>query len=358
MAKLGCELLYKNRRFCELNYNQNDAFAPLANHRFFGLDLARLIAALIVFIGHLLFSFSPDFYNLDNPPLMIDIFRFGALSVCFFFALSGFVLEPYLTFAKTNYKNWITSRLLRLYPVYLVCYVFPILPFIILKNEFPAPNFTIFVSLFGLQALSLETYLAPPNPPLWSLSIEIIFAFIFPFIPKTKKILLFSTLGLLLIVNQVNSLPPALNFLHYFYLGIILRKFLPAISKYLKPLIYLLWIPVALFAEVGITENHELLNLWLLTAVVVILFSFSNLRNSSIPQFLKMLSKRTYSLYAVHWPILVTLNYVISTYEFEMELKIYLLLAVILVLIVTEVIYRLVERPSMRIAKFVSWRQL
>jgi peptidoglycan/LPS O-acetylase OafA/YrhL len=319
--------------------------------RYFALDVGRLIAAITVFIGHLLFNFAGDFYVISDPIGFLKIFKYGALSVLFFFVLSGFVLEPYLNFAKKYYYNWLTSRLARLYPVYIFSYLIAVLPYLILAPKLPAPGFTIIISSLGLQSLFQSTYLSPPNPPLWSLSIEIIFAIIFPLIPKKRIHLFHSTFTLGLIAVMLNNVAPFLMFLFYFYLGIVIRKILPNITTVMFRLIALIWIPILLYSDIWLLQDSFFRELWGIVFVTMAIISLANFSKEYFPKYLLNLSKRTYSLYAVHWPVLVTMNYTFQTLALNLNLLTYIAVAIILVSITTEISYRIIELPSLNISK-------
>ena len=85
----------------------------MEHNRFPALDLFRFLAALVVFLGHLVF-FSA-YGDLFKDSYWVQSIRTGTFAVDFFFALSGFVLS-----AKKPTLKWMGSRVIRLYPVYFV----------------------------------------------------------------------------------------------------------------------------------------------------------------------------------------------------------------------------------------------
>ena len=269
----------------------------------------------------------------------------------FFFTLSGFILEPYLNFSKINYSKWLFSRLFRLYPVYISCFAIVALPFIVLNDDLSAPKTTILISIFGLQSLSQGTYLQPINPSLWSVSIEIIFALMFPLIPKKRINLYVTTFILGLITLQFNSLPPFIFFLFYLYLGVLIRKVLPGITSTILVLVNLTWIPILLFSNIWLVEGHSLRLFWGFAFVAVAITSLANIPNNYCSKNLLNVSKRTYSLYAIHWPVLEAISYVIAFFRLDLNATSYICAAIFLVCIGTEITYRYIEIPSINISK-------
>ena len=68
------------------NRNDNNSSPNLLEPlRFAAMDIGRLVAALIVFFGHMLFLFAPNSYGFFDQIGFIEIFKYGALSVIFFF---------------------------------------------------------------------------------------------------------------------------------------------------------------------------------------------------------------------------------------------------------------------------------
>ena len=145
------------------------------------LDLSRFIAALMVFTGHLLIL--PRFLNNDSAPASIlDSVRTGDTAVMYFFALSGYVLT--IGRNSSGYLSWTVKRLTRLYPVYFLAWSFGLVALLVHSTGLLSAK-VILLGLIGFQSLDPEINLII-NPPLWSLSVEIIFALIFYYLLKIK----------------------------------------------------------------------------------------------------------------------------------------------------------------------------
>ena len=157
------------------------------------LDGLRMIAAVAV-VGY---HYAPHVVGFSRLPLFVqNLVSCGPIAVPFFFILSGSVLShayqhrPPLT--KEERKQFWWGRLARLYPVYLLAWVL-FLPMAYAKylghmaahggnqvNQMATFTWSGLLSLLGLQAW---TPLSQSwNGPSWSLSVEMLFYFLFPFL--------------------------------------------------------------------------------------------------------------------------------------------------------------------------------
>jgi peptidoglycan/LPS O-acetylase OafA/YrhL len=167
--------------------------APPAGHsRFAVMDGLRGVAALAVVVCH---SW-PDGGPVKNGPLAVD----------FFVLLSGFVIahayEDELR-AAMAVRAFMRRRLIRLYPLVLLGACGGFLLALIHAVTHPAAAPLPAVASSGLLSLVLVPYLGPAlgdpifsfNPPLWSLSFELLANFIYALLARRL-----SMLGLVLIV--------------------------------------------------------------------------------------------------------------------------------------------------------------
>jgi peptidoglycan/LPS O-acetylase OafA/YrhL len=101
------------------------------NREYIGqLDELRAFAAILILIyhsfqliaAHLIFgaSFSVDQWLSTKNPILALIIE-GHTAVGLFITLSGFVLTVGVVKTTVDYKNFVINRLLRIYPLYLVC---------------------------------------------------------------------------------------------------------------------------------------------------------------------------------------------------------------------------------------------
>lgn len=322
------------------------------------LDLSRFIAALIVFIGHFVW-FDERFNSWQSHP-MLEFFRSGNQSVLYFFALSGFVLS--ISSSRINLR-WVGARLVRLMPVYLICFLFPlVLVKIMAPEEFANYSQTgLLLGLFASQSLFAQFYLSGANSPLWSLSVEIWLSIGMLALHRVNKQYLLILIFIICeVLNQV-LFQPIINGLTFFLIGIALARinkqsinstlntrFVNSISLAIT---FCYWL---LFPVLGISvESRRLIDLIGVTATLLF---FESLRLSSrLNKISNYLGARSYSLYAVHGPILRLHSELFDVVWGErlssQQLLIYFISCIAIVLLATEIIFKCIELPAVRYAK-------
>lgn len=138
------------------------------------LTFTRFLAAISIVVFH---------YG-KKVPVFIDnsldfIFRNADVCVSYFFILSGFVMM----IAYGNKKvikpgRYFRNRLARIYPLYFLAIIIVFLLQVKTKN---VDILGLFLNVFMIQSWIPEKILSF-NPPGWSLSVEILFYVIFPFV--------------------------------------------------------------------------------------------------------------------------------------------------------------------------------
>lgn len=150
------------------------------------LTSLRFIAALFVFGHHLHF-----YKQLEEVKPIYDVlFAHGYLGVPFFFILSGFILtysyyEKFKDGLKLVFiKDFYVARLARIYPLHLLTLLLTVPLFFTLIQD----QLRLYTKLFFINA-SLFQGLFPDskiflsfNAPAWSLSAELFFYLVFPFV--------------------------------------------------------------------------------------------------------------------------------------------------------------------------------
>lgn len=322
------------------------------------LDLSRFLAALIVFIGHFVW-FDQRFLSWQGNQLL-EVFRSGNQSVLYFFALSGFVLSR--TTKKVDLR-WLVARVFRLMPVYLICFLLPlVLVKIMAPEEFANYSQTgLLLGLFASQALFAQFYLAGANSPLWSLSVEIwLSAGLLVLYRLNKQYFLFIFLIICEFLNYI-FFQPIVNGLSFFLIGIIFAKISDRSIKsafdtrFVKSLFLVItfcyWL---LFPILGFSApSRRLVDLIGVTATLLF---FESLRlSNSLDKVGNYLGARSYSLYAVHGPILRLHSELFDVFWREQlsshQLWLYFISCIVLVLLATEVIFKYIEIPAVRYAK-------
>ena len=154
------------------------------------LTSLRFFAAIAIVVFH----YASDIKGIDRIPIPAKaLINCGPLALCFFFALSGFVLsvsyrERIVTSSKAR-AFWL-ARFARLYPAYLLSYLL-FLPMALQKyilhpaSETSASAHKTFWAGAILSPLLLQSWTSLSqawNGPSWSLSVEAFFYFLFPYI--------------------------------------------------------------------------------------------------------------------------------------------------------------------------------
>lgn len=131
----------------------------------------RFYAAFAVLLCHAVPRFAPL-------PVLSELAEIGAVGVGFFFVLSGFILAWTWRPADRKRDFW-AKRFARIYPLHLATLVVAV----VLSAAAGAYNWTsVVVSVPLLQSWGPESWRAGGNGPSWSLSVEMFFYLLFPFL--------------------------------------------------------------------------------------------------------------------------------------------------------------------------------
>lgn len=163
---------------------------------FRALNGLRFFAAMSVVLYH--YSASVSAYH-RSPVWAQNLVLCGPVSLGFFFILSGFVLthaHPSLKDQRLRCQFWV-KRFTRLYPAYLLAFLMfvPIAVDKYLLHPAQAANpggvrtFVLGALLSGLMVQAWTSLSQAWNGPSWSVSVEVFFYIIFPFVlPQLSKL--------------------------------------------------------------------------------------------------------------------------------------------------------------------------
>lgn len=334
---------------------------PPVKSRLPGLDLSRGLCALIVFLGH--FLIQDQHFSINPNSLLFKVLDLRHFVVFYFFLLSGYVLKRSLKNQPAG-VGWFKNRLIRLYPVYFVCWLGPYLGLRILgSSEIQITNSGAFLGFFGLQGWSTKHALDGPNSPLWSLSVEFGLSLFFIFFSRiaNANLLLLITIGTYLLSINFH-LAPVVTGLPFFLLGIYLYQRQTSLNKIgeHKPASYFLmastFISMFLVFISPLDASFSLRKYFGLMCAGLILISFLII---PLPEKLwglcHYLGSRSFSLYACHAPVLWLFKRVVfgpvSGKFIQPAGFLYFLGGVLVVFAVTEVIYRIVDIPATNASK-------
>ena len=331
-----------------MDKNIDETFSPC---KYKELDGLRGVAAVVVFLSHILkINSDISFWNIFAAGTIGIIFN-GHAAVQLFFVLSGFVLSlPYLDQTKDlNLTNFYAKRILRIYPAYL----FTLLLSVILKNVvFNAaalnnPSYFIQNSYFPIgfwnwhwdfnhlkEILKMFFLIGPVfssgllDPPIWSLVIEMKMSLILPFLIKiVMRSSVISNIFLLVIFISITykySTAPIAIFL----IGVLLAKYKEELLRLLNKLrslnVILLFITaLCLFNSNLIFHSFRKLNMDLSlfynymisigSAVIIIsIIAFKKIASVFKIGVIEFLGNISYSFYLIHFPIMFTVISLIS----------------------------------------------
>jgi peptidoglycan/LPS O-acetylase OafA/YrhL len=365
------------------------------------LDGLRGILALWVALSHVFCWCSYSQLPLAVPPWLRTVagqtwvqFSFAAGAVDTFIILSGFAISYMLHSRPQTYRQFMTGRLFRIYPVYLLCLLagfstLYLMPSVLSSvgwhdNEYfglyvqpisdstlahPAAHLVSHLTLlFGLLP---ETVLPGAShtllAPAWSISLEWQYYLLAPFLAWfARRPAGLLALGIISCGNFVYA-----HFWSPAFLPERLPLFLIGIGSYhlyanaekIKSFPHRLQVMAASFAAILIVGWHWLaLLIWLVTFGSVLAD-----KNSQAEQFLsrprhfllrpalQFLGAISYPLYLVHWPVIVGILAAVVSFWPNISaghaLAIMLVAGFPIILFAAWILHKFVEKPLMQLGK-------
>jgi len=357
------------------------------NSRFEYIDALRGIAVLLVIWMH-----STSVYIKLSPVIrekgiwLYKIAHFidsGRIGVVIFFAISGFVLLKSIKGnTKTGTKTFLIRRFFRLYPAFWVSIILAISLNIIDGNlisyEKVLANITMLPLIFD-QNMILGVY--------WTLEAELFFyilgLFLFIFgISNNPKALFFTSIFLLFLLflfqmlkitsgNHVGFvvLPLHLSIMFWgaiyrylldypktkimFFTTNISLKFLflfITLALYVVAFIYLIKgikTDTMAYIQVGLSYSLGI-------SFFLIFTSYIKIKN----KFLVFIGKISYSMYLFHAVVFSALNYCLQSYApqtfKEFHLSVYIITTFFLTIILSTIIYYIIEKPFINYAHHIT----
>ncbi|MEV8133607.1 acyltransferase [Pseudarthrobacter oxydans] len=344
--------------------------------RYKALDGLRGLAAVVVVVHHCLLV-SPqlaDAVDGTSGPLHLwvawltysplHLIWAGKEAVYVFFILSGFVLTlPFLRAARPRWTAYYTKRIVRIYLPAWAALVFAL----ILAWLFPRVadrDFSSWINLHGevldlLRDFTLLGGAGPLNSPLWSLQWEMLFSLLLPvyllIALRFGRLSLVSAVGMILLIGAGGALNvDSLVYLPMFGIGVLMAAWRKELQGLAEKLHRWTWCMLISSSIVLLCAKWVFPQLPGSTAMAtaggaLLIFAFIAWRPAlrlGTRQWAQWLGARSFSLYLIHEPIIVSVAFALDTSN-----AVYVfLLAVPLSLITAEVFFRYIESPSLTLA--------
>jgi len=310
------------------------------------IDLMRFFAALIVFFGHLFYG--PDHVStLDASFHFLDIFQSGAFAVLLFFTLSGIALR-FQTDKFHASRFWLVARLIRLMPMYWVTFSIPVIFGLLLRVQFSYPLYGYPIAFLGLQSFFSDLAIPPGNPPLWSLSVELTMSMaLLVLVRFSRKQLKFVLI--LFLVSLGLIWPNILIFycMPFFYLGYILPdiKRLFVFQRFFTIIFLFICVSISIFLRDFLDISTGRQEYFFLLLQISLLGLFCLAIPKTKENLLTFVSKRSYALYATHFPVILMIEKVFFSDTITLGL-LQFMVSLSCVVIITEITYRIIDVPS------------
>jgi peptidoglycan/LPS O-acetylase OafA/YrhL len=324
--------------------------------RIYYLDLLRALAIMLVFTGHTVLSY--------GSPAMLAPLQFGGTGVDLFFLLSGWLIGSQLfaeqkKFSNIDVKRFWIRRWMRTMPAYFVVLLATLAQLYVTKDQVanPLPYFFFIQNYFyPLEYFSIS----------WSLSVEE--QFYLTVAPLIFVISRFRPSAQLVILLTLLLLPTVFRALGWFtntsethvrwdccLMGVLLahihykhRQHWDACKKYAEPMLivgtviylaffYFRWSP----PFDGYTDPSKLVLACVFALLVFYAVNTPVINKPMGYTIIMHISTRSYSLYLLHPEALA----LAKRFFAETHFVIYYGIALAVSLLITEVLYRLVEVP-------------
>jgi peptidoglycan/LPS O-acetylase OafA/YrhL len=314
------------------------------------------------------------FFHLDHP-FLNKIFKNGFIGVDIFLVISGFLITA--IFLKDNFsvKNFLISRIRRLYPalLFVIFLTFVGFYFVAIPIEFQNIGKSFISSIFGLSNILYffqSGYWEPlssskPFLHTWSLSLEIQFyisyLILFLFLKgryfKEQVILLTIVSFLLYLYSFIGNFvffykEQYLNLLDFYLLisrfwefgvGALTYFFYKKINKTNNYFFYvgILFILISILNNISNFYPNYSIIFCVFGASIIIIFYEEDKNNFFINNFFTHIGKISYSLYLLHYPIIIFFYYYVGVNKNFFNITCILILIYILSLFS----YHFIEKP-------------
>ena len=335
--------------------DDRELHAGKARHvtRFESLDVCRACAALAVCIFH--FAGSKGYLAADSA--LRTVTWYGQYGVEAFFVISGFVIPWSMQrsgYEVRRYPRFLARRLTRLDPPYLisigVVFALAWLAIALLGERAPDPptlHWPALLAHLGYANAVLEYEWL--NPVYWSLGIEfqyyLALGLIYPVIASDSRLVRIAGIAGLLALSWLPCQPHLLpHWLPIFALGFVTFQWKSGRVPRIECAVMLAVVCTVSCLLLGYTKTCAGL------AVVLAIFHGEGIARMRWMRPLASAGLISYSVYLLHWPIgrlVLSFGRLSDSTAVRVAL---IIVAVLLTLLASWIFYRLIEKPSQRLA--------
>lgn len=350
------------------------------------ITFTRFLAALAVFIYHFAINSGNKVFPFDTH-LLNELFKNGDLAVPYFFVLSGFIMSiAYFGRASDviDVKKFYVSRFSRIYPIYIISLLLYLLAsFATSKNE-SISIFAWIINFFLLQSWLPNSTI---NFAAWSLSVEVFFYILFPFLFPLLRNLSYSTLNIIvffLIIYCIEKsyfrelysiIPVPIIHTPVFVLGVIvgimykktndsffLKNIENRISRFSTyAILLLIAILILSIYKLGASSFNDTIPVVIFTLIIPFLSwdkSYISILLSN--KHLVFLGNISYSLYILQFPLKFWFDLILmklTSVDYKVNSTLYFYIFFVFCLSVSTVLFYLIEEPSRKRIRhlFYSW---
>lgn len=338
------------------------------------LTSLRFFFALFVFLSHLSLLKGSESYG----QLFEKFFAEGFLGVSFFFILSGFILaynyEHKFIAQKITKKDFFIARLAKIYPMHFVTMLAALIIGSLIggSGKYVVQNVLLIQSFFPSEKIFFSL-----NAPSWSISNEIFFYLLFPFIlllrQKTKLVVFTIIFAVILVLNIFLSDEQKHYWLYIsplirvsdFLLGIILFNVYIKLKeqhnlknwslKYFEIValvIFAVFFALHQFADIGLRYS---VYYWLPMLLIILSFALSSeLKQSTyLTRFLSnknmvWLGEISFCLYLIHLLVIRIAEYLIVDHQVKLDGLLLSFIILCVSIMLSALAFKYIEKPLNR----------
>jgi exopolysaccharide production protein ExoZ len=335
--------------------------------RIVSLDYLRGLAACTVMIGH--------YHGWVFGPLPVLLHKAVTFSVSIFYILSGMALysvyQSKFKFNFESFSSFIVKRTFRILPLLWIATTAAV----VINHHYNMPWRVYFYNYSGLFGFTTARYgLAHPA---WSVGNEVVFYFVFPFIilisTAGRKYLVatflislaiafyftfFEMRGMIDMTEAFYYYTHPMNQLFLFVGGMLIAHLFN--GKYIRYSILILVLLVIAFVVTPINDRIEMVTgvqrfilCGICFMICLLLLTTKISINTLAHRPLKFLGDASYSIYLLHSPVYFLLSK-LTTNGYLIDPLVIFLTCVSITLILSYIVYTIVEKPAMNLSAYFS----